>query len=94
MVPSQGALSPVHMSTKGVAVIPEISPGETSASNISGSWMYQDRAAACHVCVGAVARPAGHGLDGGGGIGVDGPDLTVAALPRSARYPCEPEIMR
>ena len=40
------------MSTKGVAVIPEITPGETLASYIFGSWMYQDRAAACHVWVG------------------------------------------
>jgi len=37
------------MSIKGVAVIPEISLGETLASHISGFWMYQDRAAACHV---------------------------------------------
>ena len=57
MVSPQGALSLVHMSTKGVAVIPEIRPGETSASYISGSWMYQDRAAACHVWVGAIAWP-------------------------------------
>jgi hypothetical protein len=49
MVPSQGTLGLVHMSTKGVAVIPEISPGGTSASYISGNWMYQDGAAACHV---------------------------------------------
>ena len=39
-----------------MVVIPEISLGETLASHISGFWMYQDRAAACHVGVGAVAR--------------------------------------
>ena len=55
MVSPQGAPSLVHMSTKGVAVIPEIRPGETSASYISGSWMYQDGAAACHVWVGRSA---------------------------------------
>jgi hypothetical protein len=49
MVPSQGTLSLVHMSTKGVAVIPEIRPGETLASYIAGNWRYQDGAAACHV---------------------------------------------
>jgi hypothetical protein len=37
------------MSVEGVVVIPEISPGETSASYISGKRMYQDGAAACHV---------------------------------------------
>ena len=59
MVSPQDAPSLVHMSTKGVAVIPEISPGETSASYISGNWMYQDGAAACHVWVGAAARLPG-----------------------------------
>jgi hypothetical protein len=48
------------MSVEGVVVIPEIRPGETSASYISGNSMYQDGAAACHVCVGAVARPAAY----------------------------------
>jgi hypothetical protein len=55
MVPSWGTLSLVHMSAKGVAVIPEIRPGQTSASCISCSWMYQDRAAVCHVWVWAIA---------------------------------------
>jgi len=52
MVSPQGTLSLVHMSTKGVAVIPEIGPGETSTSYISGNSMYQDGAAAGHVWVG------------------------------------------
>jgi hypothetical protein len=45
------------MSVEGVVVIPEIRPGETLASYISGDWMYQNGAAACHVWVGAVAPP-------------------------------------
>jgi hypothetical protein len=44
------------MSVNGVAVIPEIGPGRILASSISGNWMYQDGAAACHVWVGC--RPA------------------------------------
>jgi hypothetical protein len=40
------------MSVEGVAVIPEIRPGRTLASYISGNSMYQDGAAACHVWVG------------------------------------------
>jgi hypothetical protein len=45
------------MSVEGVVVIPDIRPGGTLASYISSNWMYQDGAAACHVWVGAVARP-------------------------------------
>jgi hypothetical protein len=49
MVSPQGTLSLEHMSIKEVAVIPEIGPGETSTSYISGNSMYQDGAPACHV---------------------------------------------
>jgi len=45
------------MSVEGAVVIPEIRPGETLASYISGNWMYHDGAAACHV-MGGGGRPA------------------------------------
>jgi hypothetical protein len=89
MVSPQGTLSLVHMSTKGVAVIPEISPGETSASYISGNWMYQDGAAACHVWVGAAARPE-MAWAATVASAWTGQALTVAALPRPAAYPSGP----
>jgi hypothetical protein len=81
------------MSTKGVAVIPEIRPGKTSASCISGNQDVSGRG--CGVsCVGGGGRPAGHGQAATVASAWTGQALTVAALPRPARYPCEPESRR